>query len=721
MVDSIFAKGGKLGQMAGSILAGGSKRQKKKAKRNIGWAILLDAIQKKGSSLEDEIDTDVGGLMDNLNLQSKKDEFVFQDVIQPILTTEKHYSAAGGKGQLLMDESGKAKLTEDGRLQFATDENGMVLRGAGNAWFKNGLGNTKSAEAVFYNTEEGRQIRDMNGLSSLTPAGREAVNNRIQEIADNMELNHLDESNNSVFTKNKITNPIDFYQHRSYNKFLAEREGITGDPTRRNVASWALGFLGRGDEANKELQEAITKARNLSKDVDTYVEELRRPDQAALSYESIKGLFRNKVVDDRLRNESIVNVSEEIEKGEGLYTKDIVLKVFNFDPSNPFSFKADPENIATPNIEVNPFAKQNTRVFGGGGDPVSEQWGIGGTVQVRKMQTDAVGNLMLEPYTSENQRWARPSSEFSKMLHEAADRLKDTDLEKRRGGGSPEQQLIEQRGVTSTDYFLKALKLLSVEGRIQKQGDNLVLIPFSSEVTDRANRLEKEVAAARAARLDNAPLLANVVENFRNSEQKRIIETGVDKDLLPRYQSANAKDIDTVNIMFMLNPPEEYINRDIKVADSRGNERLLPLGGLRKEQADKMYASFQVKHGKSMDIENLIESIYPTPTPAPTPTPTPTPDPTPSVTNTDLSTMSEQELEEYAEKGAEEALSKSSWWADQQNQKNRETLQRYVDTGKKHTFFTSTLRRVGLPKNATVLQIQKYLDSEGAPSLLAKQ
>ena len=84
--------------------------------------------------------------------------------------------------------------------------------------------------------------------------------------------------------------------------------------------------------------------------------------------------------------------------------------------------------------------------------------------------------------------------------------------------------------------------------------------------------------------------------------------------------------------------------------------------------------------------------------------------------------MSEQELEEYAEKGSEGGLDElRTFFADQQNQQNRETLQRYVDTGKKHTFFTSTLRRVGLPKNATVLQIQKYLDSEGAPSLLAKQ
>ena len=340
MVDSIFAKGGKLAQAAGASLMGRSKRQRRKARQNIGWAILLDAIQKKGSSLEDEIDTDVGGLMDNLKLQAKKDEFVFQDVIQPILTTEKHYNEAGGKGQLLMDESGKAKLTEDGRLQFATDENGMVLRGAGNAWFKNGLGNTKSAEAVFDNTPQGREIKDAGGMSFLTPAGREAVNNRIQEIADNMELNHLDEINNSLFVENKITNPIDFTQHRSYNKFLAERAGITEDPTRRNVASWALGFLGRGDEANKELQDAIIKARKLSQDVDTYVEELRRPDQAVLSYESIKGLFRNKVVDDRLRNESIVKVSEEIETGEGLYTGDIVLKVYSFEPSNPFSFKA---------------------------------------------------------------------------------------------------------------------------------------------------------------------------------------------------------------------------------------------------------------------------------------------------------------------------------------------------------------------------------------------
>ena len=95
--------------------------------------------------------------------------------------------------------------------------------------------------------------------------------------------------------------------------------------------------------------------------------------------------------------------------------------------------------------------------------------------------------------------------------------------------------------------------------------------------------------------------------------------------------------------------------------------------------------------------------------------------PIPSVTNTDLSTMSEQQLEEYAEKGGEGGFDElKTFFADQQNQKNRETLQRYVDTGKKSTFFTSTLKRVGLPKNATVLQIQKYLENEDISSLLAK-
>ena len=34
MVDSIFAKGGKLAQMSGSILSGSSKRQKKKVQKD---------------------------------------------------------------------------------------------------------------------------------------------------------------------------------------------------------------------------------------------------------------------------------------------------------------------------------------------------------------------------------------------------------------------------------------------------------------------------------------------------------------------------------------------------------------------------------------------------------------------------------------------------------------------------------------------------------------
>ena len=187
MVDSIFAKGGNLAQAAGASLMGRSKRQKRQTREALWFAALLESLKVGKQEQKDLRDTELSDLMTNLQLDQKADEYTFNDLIKPILTTEKNYNNAGSKGQLLMNEKGKAILTDDGRLQFKKAEDGTVLRGGGNSWFLNHPDNRNNAVNTFYNTEQGKEILANNGKAYLTREGRAQVDARIQAIADNLE------------------------------------------------------------------------------------------------------------------------------------------------------------------------------------------------------------------------------------------------------------------------------------------------------------------------------------------------------------------------------------------------------------------------------------------------------------------------------------------------------------------------------------------------------
>ena len=715
MVDSIFAKGGKLAQAAGASLMGRNKRKRRQTREALWLAALLESLNVGKQEQEDLKDTELASLMTNLQLDQKADEYVFNDVIKPILTTEKHYNNAGSKGQLLMDEQGQAILTEDGRLQFKKAEDGTVLRGGGNSWFLNDMNNPNNATNRFYNTPQGKEILANNGLSYLTREGRAQVDARIQEIADNLELNHLYEINNDIFTKKKVTNPIDFFRHSSHNKYVAERAGITEDPTRASVGGWMLGKVSKyGDETNTELEAAIIKARKDSADVDKYVEQLRQPDQSPPSMEEIKGLFSGRSVDDKPYNTTVEEIGEEIETGEGIFTSDIALKVYQFNESDPFAFEKitdDGGQVIKPSIEVTPFDKTGLALFGG--DSVSDQWGPNGTVQVREILEFKDGKAVLKPFDPEMQPFTRPSSVLSKMLNQTASAMKRKDLSAIQGG-SKEQQLIQQRNLMGTDYYLKALNVLAQTGRIQQSGDNLVLIPYANSqiITNLNNTLEKEVAADELNRLDNAPLLSEVLDNFKTNQINTIVETGMGKDLLPLYESTNPKDMATVEVTYMINPPFEAEGRNVKVIKSDGTESLLALGMLHQGQANKIYENFKRQFGRSMEIEKILEEKYPPPPPPPIPTST--------TSKTDLTSMSALELEEYAERGGESAFSRSSLFSDQRARERTARLQKYANTGQTSMFLKEALVSVGLKPNATRQEVREYLDTSNK-SLLAQQ
>ena len=84
----------------------------------------------------------------------------------------------------------------------------------------------------------------------------------------------------------------------------------------------------------------------------------------------------------------------------------------------------------------------------------------------------------------------------------------------------------------------------------------------------------------------------------------------------------------------------------------------------------------------------------------------------------DLTSMSERELEEYAEKGGESAFSRSSIFSDQLARERTARLQKYADTGKTSQFLKEALESVGLETDATPREVQEYLGNN--KSLLAK-
>jgi hypothetical protein len=102
-------------------------------------------------------------------------------------------------------------------------------------------------------------------------------------------------------------------------------------------------------------------------------------------------------------------------------------------------------------------------------------------------------------------------------------------------------------------------------------------------------------------------------------------------------------------------------------------------------------------------------------------TPSPTPTPTPVEPDTDLALMSASELEEYAERGGERAFERSSIFSDQIDSQSRKRLERYVNSGGKSKYgIKNALERFGLPVDASVEDIEMFLDRNPLPSLLAR-
>ena len=105
----------------------------------------------------------------------------------------------------------------------------------------------------------------------------------------------------------------------------------------------------------------------------------------------------------------------------------------------------------------------------------------------------------------------------------------------------------------------------------------------------------------------------------------------------------------------------------------------------------------------------------------PSSTPTPTPTPTPVEPDTDLASMSASELEEYAERGGESAFERSSIFSDQIDRQSRKRLERYVETGGKSSYgLKDALERFGLPVDASVEDVEMFLERNTLPSLLAR-
>ena len=83
--------------------------------------------------------------------------------------------------------------------------------------------------------------------------------------------------------------------------------------------------------------------------------------------------------------------------------------------------------------------------------------------------------------------------------------------------------------------------------------------------------------------------------------------------------------------------------------------------------------------------------------------------------------MSASELEEYAERGGESAFERSSIFSDQIDRQSRKRLERYVETGGKSSYgLKDALERYGLPVDASVEDVEMFLERNTLPSLLAR-
>jgi len=142
---------------------------------------------------------------------------------------------------------------------------------------------------------------------------------------------------------------------------------------------------------------------------------------------------------------------------------------------------------------------------------------------------------------------------------------------------------------------------------------------------------------------------------------------------------------------------------------------------VKNEPLEAVRAQLETLQSEHPDQRSLIMDIYDTRKSQSKDTPSPTPTPTPVEPNTDLDSMSASELEEYAERGGERAFEKSSVFSDQIDRQSRKKLERYVETGGKLSYgLKDALERFGLPVDASVEDIEMFLDRNPLSSLLAR-
>tara|TARA_R100001594_G_scaffold84937_1_gene119419 strand:- start:4630 stop:6405 length:1776 start_codon:yes stop_codon:yes gene_type:complete len=239
------------------------------------------------------------------------------------------------------------------------------------------------------------------------------------------------------------------------------------------------------------------------------------------------------------------------------------------------------------------------------------------------------------------------------------------------------------------------------------------------------------------------------------SKKASLLEKGIDQDYrINAYDIGNVVKSNLKNIIIETTPtgnklfgpaeentykvlPREYIlELNETNLENRGNNNdenktpsVMPFStkieifrdAVKNEPLEVVRAQLETLQSEHPDQRSLIMDIYDTRKNQSKDTPSPTPTPTPVEPNTDLASMSASELEEYAERGGKRAFEKSSVFSDQIDRQSRKKLERYVETGGKLSYgLKDALERFGLPVDASVEDIEMFLDRNPLSSLLAR-
>ena len=602
MIDSIFAKGGKLAQAASASLLSGSDRRKKRAKEGLAISAILELFKVGKEEQEQLKATDLFDLQSELNLDSKRSEYIYNDEIAPVLTAEKNYRDNGGGGKLLLDENNKPVLTEDGRLQFAKLENGELARGAGNNWFLNNPANPRNANVVFQSSDDYIEMAGAKGYQYLTKADKEAIKQRKQEIADMLEQNHLNKINNPLFKDQNITNPIDFFQKGVYNKYKASVDEINQDPTRARVGGYLLSKISKfGDDTNLRLREATGKAQKIQKDIDSYVEELRQPSQGMPTSSVLSARYRGNVNASKEHLAFAQDIADNILEQEENFNKDFEVDMLTYNPDNPF-------DLTGPLTPTNPFSIQNTNTFGFGGNSIQDMWGRDGKIEVRQTAMQN-GQIVVRPFNEKAHNFVVPAEKFANMIASTARQLKEMDIRKIDASGSKFEQQNAMDIVTNKNYKLEAVQVLAGLGNIQKTADSFIIIENANEPDPRGNIFQQQIIDENNYRLENALKLDEAFASYRSTQIDSFVKSGESGDRISALESTNPQVNALELFKFVLNPPE-----DLKGTPVSSNKQLLSLGNIPESTALQMYESYKGQFGDSFVLENIIKELYPTET-----------------------------------------------------------------------------------------------------------